>query len=118
MTLAFPPAPIKYVRDTWQNILEKLRVADNENLKNNRNIRLNSGVVIYIRQPNGTEVPLVIDNNGAWGTPNVFQPLTTKLSATYDTTIPAGYGSYLPDLYEIGNGFFVEVADTAVMEIG
>jgi hypothetical protein len=68
--MILPPAPAQYVRDIWQGILEIVRKADVENLKTNKNIRLQSGVTYYIRQPNGTEVAFSINDSGAWVTPS------------------------------------------------
>lgn len=65
-----PGAPLQYVRDIWQGILNEIRRADQENFKKGQHIHLARGEIIYIKQPNGTEVPLVIDNSGAWVTPS------------------------------------------------
>ena len=42
----------------------------------------------------------------------------TKLSATADQTVTAGYGAYVPDVFEIATGFFVEIGAGSVLEIG
>jgi hypothetical protein len=41
-----------------------------------------------------------------------------NMTASFDITIPAGYGAYVPDEYEIATGKFVELSAGAVMEIG
>lgn len=70
-------APLQYIRDVWQGILNEIRRADLENFKKGQHIRLARGEIIYIRQPDGTEVPLVIDDDGNWVTPGFAASDTT-----------------------------------------
>lgn len=51
----------------------------------------------------------------ATAAPDVLQ---SKLSATVNAILVAGYAAYVPDNFEIANGINFELGDGAVMEIG
>lgn len=67
--------------------------------------------------PDGTKF---IRDDGTLQTVTASLPdlVTTKLSVTADQTVAAGYGAYIPDLYEIGATFALEVGAGSVLEIG
>lgn len=58
--------------------------------------------------------------DGTWATPIAALPdmVVTKLSATSNTTIAAGYGAYVPGQYEIANGIYLEISNGSIFEIG
>lgn len=58
--------------------------------------------------------------DGVWATvtastPDNLQVLNTTIA---DTTITAGYSSYVPDFLEIGDGFTYEISANSTIEIG
>ena len=60
---------------------------------------------------------LFIYTGSAWvaTVPDLFQ---NRLSAIANTTIAAGFGSYVSDAFTISNGIALTISDTAILEIG
>ena len=48
----------------------------------------------------------------------VFTSVSALLTLTSSVTIPAGYGAYIPDTYEIGASATLEIGAGGVLEIG
>ncbi len=59
-----------YDRGNEQAARNALFRADQENFKKGQDLHLARGEVVYIKQPNGTEVGLTIDDAGRWVTPS------------------------------------------------
>lgn len=58
------------------------------------------------------------DNVWAAVTASTPDTIITKNTIGADTTITAGYSAYIPDWAEISDTFYLEVADTSILEIG
>ena len=66
---------------------------------------------------NGTALDLSDDRS--WTVSGSLPDLIySKLAPASNETIIAGCGAYVPDAYEIVNTYYMEIADTAILEIG
>src|SRR5882672_1497618 len=68
--LNLPGATPVYDRANEQAARNALTRADQENFKKGQDVHLARGEIVYLKQPNGAEIGLTIDDAGRWVTPS------------------------------------------------